>query len=177
MNSSVWAIWTVLAVRKKSGFEYFWATFEGAFLTFCVQKTWIWKKKYLSNRTKKFHKKAFMKVFFDFFCLQKVEKIGCNSRFYPECNTKSGLKESLYIALGNKSDFWLKDNVRFLGNWVSIKNAFEIYWPLLTDNNKTVGFFSEHFLFDLLTIKLRRGHEHICLGGALVTMPCTFLMC
>ena len=31
MNSSVWAVWAELAVRKKSGFEFFWATFEGVF--------------------------------------------------------------------------------------------------------------------------------------------------
>jgi hypothetical protein len=35
MNSSVWIVW---AARKKSGFEFFSATFEGAFLTFCGQK-------------------------------------------------------------------------------------------------------------------------------------------
>ena len=34
MNSSVWDVWAELAVRKKSGFEFFWATFEGVFSTF-----------------------------------------------------------------------------------------------------------------------------------------------
>ena len=28
MNSSVWVVWAAQAVRKKSGFEVFWATFS-----------------------------------------------------------------------------------------------------------------------------------------------------
>ena len=38
MNSSVWAVWAELAVRKKSGFEFFWATFEGVFFNFLRAK-------------------------------------------------------------------------------------------------------------------------------------------
>ena len=35
MNASVWA---ELAVRKKSGFEFIWATFEGVFFNFLRAK-------------------------------------------------------------------------------------------------------------------------------------------
>ena len=38
MNSSVWDVWAELAVRKKSGFEFFWATFEGVFFNFLRAK-------------------------------------------------------------------------------------------------------------------------------------------
>ena len=38
MNSSVWDVWAELAVRKKSGFEFFWATFEGVFSNFLRAK-------------------------------------------------------------------------------------------------------------------------------------------
>ena len=33
MNFSVWAIWAAQGSRKKSGFEFFWATFEGGSLS------------------------------------------------------------------------------------------------------------------------------------------------
>ena len=39
-NSSVWVVGAVRAVRKKSGFEEFWATFEGGFFNF------LWAKKF-----------------------------------------------------------------------------------------------------------------------------------
>ena len=39
MNCSVWDVWTVRAVREKSGFEEFWATFEGVFFNL------LWSKK------------------------------------------------------------------------------------------------------------------------------------
>ena len=42
----------------------------------------------------------FSKKILNFFCPQKVEKIGCHSRFNPECNTERGCIDSLYIALG-----------------------------------------------------------------------------
>ena len=38
MNSSVWVALAAQAVRKKGGFEFFWATIEGGFSTFCGQK-------------------------------------------------------------------------------------------------------------------------------------------
>ena len=38
MNSSVWAVWALRAVRKKSGFEFFRATFEGGFFNFLWAK-------------------------------------------------------------------------------------------------------------------------------------------
>ena len=38
MNSSVWVIWAELAVRKKSEFEFFWATFEVGFFNFVEKK-------------------------------------------------------------------------------------------------------------------------------------------
>ena len=38
MNSSVWAVWAELAVRKKNGFEFFWATFKGVFFNFLRAK-------------------------------------------------------------------------------------------------------------------------------------------
>ena len=41
MNSSVWDVWAELAVRKKSGFEFFWATFEGVFSNFLRAKKWF----------------------------------------------------------------------------------------------------------------------------------------
>ena len=44
MNSSVWAVWAELAVRKKSGFEFFWATFEGVFFNFLRAKKMIFLK-------------------------------------------------------------------------------------------------------------------------------------
>ena len=45
MNSFVWAVWAELAVRKKSGFEFFWATFEGVFFNFLRAKkmNFFWK--------------------------------------------------------------------------------------------------------------------------------------
>ena len=45
MNSSVWDVWAQLAVRKKSGFEFFWATFEGVFFNFLRAKkmNFFWK--------------------------------------------------------------------------------------------------------------------------------------
>ena len=48
MNSSVWA---ELAVRKKSGFEFFWATFEGVFFNFLRAKKWI----FFENIVESFH--------------------------------------------------------------------------------------------------------------------------
>ena len=39
-------------------------------------------------------------IYFFFFKLKKVEKIGYLSNFNFECNTESGSKESLSIALG-----------------------------------------------------------------------------
>ena len=50
MNSSVWAIWAELAVRKKSGFEFSWATFEGGFFNF------LWEKK--TKKTQKLFRKT-----------------------------------------------------------------------------------------------------------------------
>jgi hypothetical protein len=38
MNSSVWVVWAAQAVKKKSGFEFFWATFEGGFFNFLLAK-------------------------------------------------------------------------------------------------------------------------------------------
>ena len=96
MNSSVWAIWAAQAVRQKSGFELFWASFEGVFLG---RKNLKFLRKYFSNRTKK-HKKAFINFYLEFFCRHKVEKIGYHSRFNPECNTERGCIDSLCIALG-----------------------------------------------------------------------------
>ena len=45
MNSSVWDVWAELAVRKKSGFEFFWETFEGVFFNFLRAKKieFFWK--------------------------------------------------------------------------------------------------------------------------------------
>ena len=44
MNSSVWDVWAELAVRKKSGFEFFLATFEGVFFNFLRAKmNFFWK--------------------------------------------------------------------------------------------------------------------------------------
>jgi hypothetical protein len=41
MNSSVWAVWTGQGSKKKSGFEFFRATFEGVLFNF------LWAKKKL----------------------------------------------------------------------------------------------------------------------------------
>ena len=41
MISSVWAVWAGRAERKKSGFEEFWATFEGVFFNF------KWNRRYV----------------------------------------------------------------------------------------------------------------------------------
>ena len=38
MNYSVWDVWAQLAVRKKSGFEFFCATFEGVFFNYLRAK-------------------------------------------------------------------------------------------------------------------------------------------
>ena len=45
MNYSVWDVWAQLALRKKSGFEFFWATFEGVFFNFLRAKkmNFFWK--------------------------------------------------------------------------------------------------------------------------------------
>ena len=51
MNSSVWDVWAELAVRKKSGFEFFWATFEGVFFNFLRAKKLI----FFENIVESFH--------------------------------------------------------------------------------------------------------------------------
>jgi hypothetical protein len=57
---------------KKSGFEFFWATFEGGFFKFL--RTNLKKKilKHFSNRIEKLHKIAFIYIFF--FFLKKLKK-------------------------------------------------------------------------------------------------------
>ena len=59
MNSSVWAVWAAQGSKeKKSGFEFFWATFEGGFFNFLkAKKKKDWKDwKDCSVRPKKLHK-------------------------------------------------------------------------------------------------------------------------
>ena len=84
------------------------------------------------------HKKAFIKTFFDFFCPQKVEKMGCHSRFNAECNTERGFKESLYIALGislfivgfiyisNFKPYLKLENRLSLGHLISLVHAYSV---------------------------------------------------
>ena len=70
------------------------------FSTFCGQKNLIFFLKYSSVRTKKLHKKLWWNFFFEFFFwIFWGVKIGCHSCFNPECNTKKGFIDSLYIAL------------------------------------------------------------------------------
>ena len=75
---------------------------RGVFLCFGGQKKFLrFLKKYFSNSIEKLHKMAFIYVYiYFFFSFEKVEKIGCHSNFNFECDTESGSKESLSIALG-----------------------------------------------------------------------------
>ena len=50
-------------------------------------------------------------IYFFFFKLKKVEKIGYLSNFNFECNTGSGSKESLSIALGYYGMIYLSGSV------------------------------------------------------------------
>ena len=64
---------------------------KGGFFNFLwAEKNLNFFQKYFSNHTKKLHKKAFIIFFLNFFCPQKVEKIGYHSRFNPECNRERG---------------------------------------------------------------------------------------
>ena len=58
-------------------------------------------KKHFSVRIEKLHKMTFIYIYvYIFLKFEKVEKIGYHSNFNFECNTESGSKESLSIALG-----------------------------------------------------------------------------
>ena len=66
------------------------------FSNFCRRK-----KFFLATAQKSCIKKLLLKKkIWIFFAHKKVEKIGCHSRFNPECNTERSCIDSLYIALG-----------------------------------------------------------------------------
>ena len=58
---------------KKIGFKFFWATLEGGIFNFLwAKKTWFFFKNFLATALKSCIKKLLWKIFFDFFCPQKV---------------------------------------------------------------------------------------------------------
>ena len=65
MNSSVWAIWAVLAVRgKKVDLSFSEQLLRVVFSTFCGQKKIKKKKKHSSVRAKNLHNISYIEIFF-----------------------------------------------------------------------------------------------------------------
>ena len=103
-----WPFGQLRAVREKSGFELFWATFEGGFFQLFVVKK---KSKYIYLYVY-FDIKSYIKwllhiyIFFCFvlFWPQKFEKIGYHSNIFFERNTERGYIDSLSIALGDNGE-------------------------------------------------------------------------
>mgnify|MGYP007045180476 CR=1 FL=1 len=63
MNCSVWAAQAAQAVRKKDGFEFFWATFEGVFFKLFVGKKYYSQKNIGESALKSCIKES-LKTFF-----------------------------------------------------------------------------------------------------------------
>ena len=101
MNSSVWAVWAVRAVReKKVDLRNSEQLLRVVFSTSCGQNKHF--KNFLNYcrvRTKNLHK---IEVIFFFFHAWKKNykfQIGYHSNFDFECNTKRGFIDSLSLAL------------------------------------------------------------------------------
>ena len=136
-------VWAVRAVRKKSGFEDFWATFEGGFFNFLWTIFFYLFKNIVASSLKSYIK--WLLQFFLFF-KQKFEK-GYHSNFNFDCNTERGftfystgvqnrkvvleieLRRSLLCLLCAVVDFWtgiswLFSLRCFINNWQISKLPF-----------------------------------------------------